>query len=199
MQFTPSSFWRSAIVTGIAVLLLAGGPLRGADFIRGDANGDGQVNVGDAVYTIAYVFSGGPPPQPYNPCSGDANCDGVFDAMDITQIVNVIFGALSVCGGEDLNVDGVVDAGDLAAADRIPGPLRDGRGQHDGWDGRPHVDDATPPPGTIPSSTAARVALKASSTRCFFSFSSTSVAAPTPMTATPPANLAKRSWSFSRS
>src|SRR2546421_5568 len=36
---------------------------------------------------------------------------------------------------------------------------------------------ATPPPGTIPSSTAARVALRASSTRAFFSFISVSLAA----------------------
>ena len=58
---------------------------------------------------------------------------------------------------------------------------------------------ATPPPGTMPSSTAARVAESASSTRSFFSFSSTSVAAPTLMTATPPASFASRSCSFSRS
>ena len=35
--------------------------------------------------------------------------------------------------------------------------------------------------------------------RCFFSLSSTSVAAPTLMTATPPDSLARRSCSFSRS
>ena len=58
---------------------------------------------------------------------------------------------------------------------------------------------ATPPPGTIPSSTAARVACSASSTRAFFSFISISVAAPTWMTATPPIILARRSCSFSRS
>ena len=46
---------------------------------------------------------------------------------------------------------------------------------------------------------AARVADSASSMRCFFSFSSTSVAAPTLTTATPPASFASRSWSFSRS
>ena len=57
----------------------------------------------------------------------------------------------------------------------------------------------TPPPGTMPSSSAARVACRASSTRCFFSFISVSVAAPTLTTATPPASLARRSWSFSRS
>ena len=51
----------------------------------------------------------------------------------------------------------------------------------------------------MPSSTAARVAERASSTRCFFSLSSTSVAAPTLITATPPASLASRSCSFSRS
>ncbi len=61
------------------------------------------------------------------------------------------------------------------------------------------VISGTPPPGTTPSSTAARVACSASSTRAFFSFISTSVAAPTLMTATPPASLASRSCSFSRS
>ena len=44
---------------------------------------------------------------------------------------------------------------------------------------------------------AARVASLASSTRAFFSFISTSVAAPTLITATPPASLARRSCSFS--
>jgi hypothetical protein len=34
--------------------------------------------------------------------------------------------------------------------------------------------NVTPPPGTIPSSTAARVADRASSIRCFFSFISVS-------------------------
>jgi len=58
---------------------------------------------------------------------------------------------------------------------------------------------ATPPPTTTPSSTAARVAFRASSTRAFFSFISASEAAPTLMTATPPASLASRSCSFSRS
>src|SRR6267142_84203 len=57
----------------------------------------------------------------------------------------------------------------------------------------------TSPPGTMPSSTPARAAESASSTRCFFSLSSTSVAAPTLMTATPPASFARRSWSFSLS
>jgi hypothetical protein len=58
---------------------------------------------------------------------------------------------------------------------------------------------ATPPPGTMPSSTAARVAFSASSTRSFLSFTSSSLEPPTLITATPPASLAKRSCSFSLS
>ena len=58
---------------------------------------------------------------------------------------------------------------------------------------------ATPPPGTTPSSTAARVACSASSRRAFFSFISISVAAPTLITATPPESFATRSCSFSLS
>src|SRR5256885_3884296 len=46
-----------------------------------------------------------------------------------------------------------------------------------------HHRSEMPPPGTMPSSTAARVACSASSTRDFFSFISVSVAAPTLITA----------------
>ena len=58
---------------------------------------------------------------------------------------------------------------------------------------------ATPPPGTMPSSAAARVACRASSTRAFFCFISASVLAPTDTTATPPQSFASRSCNFSRS
>uniref|UniRef100_L7LVI6 Putative mucin-5ac n=1 Tax=Rhipicephalus pulchellus TaxID=72859 RepID=L7LVI6_RHIPC len=56
---------------------------------------------------------------------------------------------------------------------------------------------AVPPPGTMPSSTAARVAFRASFTRSFFSFTSTSLEPPTRSTATPLARRASRSPSFS--
>jgi len=52
---------------------------------------------------------------------------------------------------------------------------------------------AQPPPITTPSSTAALVALSASSTLSFLSLTSTSVAPPTLNTATPPASLANLS------
>ena len=52
---------------------------------------------------------------------------------------------------------------------------------------------AEPPPEMIPSSTAALVALRASSIRSLASFISVSVAAPTLITATPPASFASLS------
>ena len=58
---------------------------------------------------------------------------------------------------------------------------------------------ADPPPAMIPSSTAALVAARASSIRSFASFISVSVAAPTRITATPPASFASLSCSFSLS
>mmetsp|Transcript_49213 Transcript_49213/g.98699 ORF Transcript_49213/g.98699 Transcript_49213/m.98699 type:complete len:313 (+) Transcript_49213:83-1021(+) len=56
---------------------------------------------------------------------------------------------------------------------------------------------ATPPPGTMPSSTAARVALRASTKRSLRSPTSTSDDPPTLITATPPDSFASRSCSFS--
>jgi hypothetical protein len=57
--------------------------------VCGDANDDGTVNVGDAVYIIQYVFAGGPPP-PWI-CKADANDDGLPDVGDAVYLVNYIF------------------------------------------------------------------------------------------------------------
>jgi hypothetical protein len=57
--------------------------------------------------------------------------------------------------------------------------------------------NATPPPGTMPSSAAALVACSASSIRSFALLHLGSVCAPAFTTATPPVSFARRSWSFS--
>ena len=46
--------------------------------------------------------------------NGDANCNGIVDAEDVVQIVDVIYGGASVCNAEDVNGDGVVNAADIA-------------------------------------------------------------------------------------
>jgi hypothetical protein len=61
------------------------------DCIPGDANGDGSINIGDAVYIIAYVFKGGPPPIPYAICSGDANCDCSCNVGDAVYLIAYVF------------------------------------------------------------------------------------------------------------
>ncbi len=55
----------------------------------GDANGDEEINVSDAIWIINYVFMGGAAPDPME--SGDANCDGTVNVSDAVYIINYIF------------------------------------------------------------------------------------------------------------
>jgi hypothetical protein len=65
---------------------------------HGDANGDGSIDVSDATYIIAYIFSGGPAPVPY--LAGDANCDDEIDISDATFLISYIFsGGPAPCPG----------------------------------------------------------------------------------------------------
>jgi hypothetical protein len=58
-------------------------------YICGDANSDGTTNVGDAVYLIAYVFTGGDAPNPIE--AGDPNCDGQANVGDAVYLINYVF------------------------------------------------------------------------------------------------------------
>jgi len=74
-------------------------------FVCGDANASGGVDIDDVVYLIAYIFGGGPAPQPLD--SGDANCSGGVDIDDVVYVIAYIFG-----GGNppcDTNNDGTPD------------------------------------------------------------------------------------------
>ncbi|MFW9769622.1 MAG: S8 family serine peptidase [Candidatus Thorarchaeota archaeon] len=57
---------------------------------RGDANNSGDINNGDPVYIVNYIFKGGPPPQP-DMGTGDANCDGAVNVEDAVFLRNYIF------------------------------------------------------------------------------------------------------------
>jgi hypothetical protein len=57
--------------------------------VCGDANSDGQANVGDAVYLINFVFKGGPAPNPL--CKGDANDDDGTNVGDAVYLINFVF------------------------------------------------------------------------------------------------------------
>ncbi|MHC4676927.1 MAG: dockerin type I domain-containing protein, partial [Planctomycetota bacterium] len=57
--------------------------------MAGDANYDGDVNVGDAVYLINWIFKGGATPP--NMIEADANCDGDPNVADAVYIINFVF------------------------------------------------------------------------------------------------------------
>jgi hypothetical protein len=55
----------------------------------GDANGDGSVTLGDAIYLLNYLFKGGPVPYPTG--VGDANCSSDVNLGDAIYILNYLF------------------------------------------------------------------------------------------------------------
>jgi len=57
--------------------------------VDGDANGDGVVNLGDAVFIVNYVFKGGDAPDPYE--AADSNCDLSVNVGDAVYLVNYLF------------------------------------------------------------------------------------------------------------
>jgi hypothetical protein len=69
----------------------------------GNANGDANINITDAVFLIAYVFAGGMAPGDCNYANGlgDANGDGVVNITDCVYLVAYIFagGAAPHCQG----------------------------------------------------------------------------------------------------
>jgi len=55
----------------------------------GDANTDGVLNVGDAVFIINHIFKDGPAPDPI--CAGYANSDGALNVGDAVYVITYIF------------------------------------------------------------------------------------------------------------
>lgn len=66
--------------------------------LAGDLDNSGGVDIADLVYTVSFMFQGGPPP----PCldEGDMNADCVIDIADLVYQVDYMFlgGAAPVCG-----------------------------------------------------------------------------------------------------
>ncbi len=60
------------------------------EFIRGDANDNGEVNISDPIYLLEFLFAGGSPP----PCedAADANDDGKLDLADAVAALTYLFG-----------------------------------------------------------------------------------------------------------
>lgn len=65
-----------------------------SSFVRGDSNTDGSFDISDPVFTLGYLFSGGP----LGPCASahDANDDGSLNLADAVIALNALFGAASI-------------------------------------------------------------------------------------------------------
>jgi len=58
-------------------------------YLAGDCNGDEEIDIGDALYIVNYLFMDGPAPQPLE--SGDNNCDDLTNIGDAVYIVSYLF------------------------------------------------------------------------------------------------------------
>lgn len=96
-------------------------------FRRGDCNADATVNIGDAIWTLASLFSGGPAGPCQDAC--DSNDDGLLNIADAVFTLGYLFsgGPAPAAPGGTCGVDPTPDALDCV------GPV-------------PGCPDGTPPP-----------------------------------------------------
>lgn len=59
-------------------------------FVCGDFDGNGFVNISDAVALITFMFSSGPAPKLQ--LVADANCDGSINISDAVYVIAFVFG-----------------------------------------------------------------------------------------------------------
>ena len=59
-----------------------------ADYILGDANGDGKVDMNDALLIVNYLM--GNPPAGFIAAAADVNGDGVVDIADAVALLDII-------------------------------------------------------------------------------------------------------------
>ncbi|MCK4223595.1 MAG: dockerin type I repeat-containing protein [candidate division Zixibacteria bacterium] len=57
--------------------------------LRGDVNGNGEVELGDIVFLINYLFKGDVAPHPLD--RGDVNCNGEVDIGDVVYLINYLY------------------------------------------------------------------------------------------------------------
>ncbi len=87
----PYSIYQRSYTTDLGVYTPAElpGTVSGEEFVCGDADGSGSVNILDVTFLIALIFRGGPEPVPN--IAGDANGNGEINISDITFLIALIF------------------------------------------------------------------------------------------------------------
>lgn len=83
-------------------------------FLRGDANGDGQLNIADPSFMLGFLFLGGPDPVCKD--AADANDDGSINLTDAIVVLDYLFrgGAAPAAPFPDPGVDASSDGLDCS-------------------------------------------------------------------------------------
>jgi hypothetical protein len=89
LKMSNQKYLKLILGIGLILMVLMSANAMAEDLIAGDANGDGNVNISDAVWIINYVFIGGDPPADMH--SSDVNNDCRVNVSDAVGIVNYIF------------------------------------------------------------------------------------------------------------
>ena len=63
--------------------------IRYSQALRGDANGDSVIDVGDVVYLVTYLYRSGPAPSPLE--AGNTNCDETLNVGDVVYLVSYLY------------------------------------------------------------------------------------------------------------
>ena len=59
------------------------------NWICGDTNADGDINLLDITYTIAYLYQGGPAPDPLE--RADVDGSGAVNIVDISYLIDYLY------------------------------------------------------------------------------------------------------------
>jgi RHS repeat-associated protein len=123
----------AAIPVVIVACLLLANPLYASDFERGDCNADGQVNIADAIYLLAHLFSGGEDPLCFD--AADTNDDGTINIADAIYLLAFLFSGGSP-PPEPFDICGPDPTDDTLTCDSFPPcpdtPCPDGDADADG-------------------------------------------------------------------
>lgn len=96
------SIFRKPYIVGL--LLMAAGPVHAdtnAALVRGDANGDGRVDISDVVALVNHLKGSAAISLTSRP-GADANGDGRIDISDVVTVINMIHNG-RIEGGATIN------------------------------------------------------------------------------------------------
>ncbi len=79
--------------------------------MKGDVNGDGEINILDIIRKVNIILGNPPPPTEYELWAADDNCDGNVNILDIIlEVKCILSGECDFCNGDPLAKNGTQPA-----------------------------------------------------------------------------------------